>query len=199
MKKILKQIVIGPEKQFELLRQEVLKRVEFQNTLLTINTAFVAAFLGVGVKENYNLLLLVIPPFQLAFALMAKHNTYYMTKIDFYIQKRFKNEDSSILWETFDTLFTKRILNYQIVLNIGSYAFYFLYPVFPLLIGIDHNDDSSLQWTFIYIDAVIILLIFAVFFYFDWGRITHGLEEQINKRIAVESEIEDNPSLLEDL
>jgi|SRR5579863_963190 len=183
--KTLKSVNIDSNKEYESLRQEVLKRLEFQNTLLTINSIFVGTFFGLGLKENI-MFLFFIPIVECVFAFLAKHNTYYMTKIDFFIQKRFKNEDGSMLWQEFDVKFTPKVLWYQILLNLGSYAVFIVFGVVPLLVGMASDEPNELRSISICVDWICIGIIGLIFFYFDWNRINNSLDEQIKTIVSKE-------------
>lgn len=173
-------INIDPEKEYNLLRQEVLNRLNYEHTILNINWTIVAAFFGFGLSNRNYYLIELIPLFGLLFGLIRKHNTYYIAKIDFFLEKKYKTE-SFITWEKYDDLLGRRSLRYQKLLSLGLFCAYIFFPVVALIIGWVKIEGSKVQNTLLTVDIISILLTVFIFIFFDGFRIKNLLENEFQK------------------
>ena len=96
----LKPTNINAEKEYESLRQEILQLSGFQNSLINVMLTLMAAFLGFGVNSA-NMLLYLIPPFVLLFAIILRGYSYQKLKIGFYLKRKYEKNGSILAWETF--------------------------------------------------------------------------------------------------
>jgi len=179
-------IAINPEKEYEALRLEIIKRLEFQQSILNIKLTIVAAFFGFGLNNKNNLLILVIPPFVLLFAIIWKSNNYYRTKVSCYMDKKFETGDL-LSTATHNYWQRKGIKWSEGFLSLGVTGLYLILPSIALFIGIVNTDHSLVETVLLFIDCLSIVLIAFIFIFFNTVRMRRQFFAQLDALLAAKA------------
>ena len=87
--------------EYSALRDEILKRIEFQNNILNWTLVIAGSFVGFALQLNNAIILLLYPP--IAFGLSASwyQNNLRIRQLGAYIRKRIEARTSNTGWEQY--------------------------------------------------------------------------------------------------
>lgn len=161
---------INPEKEYDCLRQEILKRLEIQHTLLNIKLTTDAVFLGLGINSNSNLLLLLVPIFSLLFTIVWRNNTYYKARISAYIILNYQNNLTNGSWE-FDrhTVDKSHSFFHRAFMASGVFGLFIISPIIGLAIVISKESANSIEQILIIVDFFAIAAISVIYFKYNYS------------------------------
>lgn len=148
--------------EYNSLRAEILKRIEFRHRLNAIALTAAAAFLGVGLTEPT--VALVLPLLIALLALSWVHNDLRVGTIAEYIRTHIEVVLPDIQWET--RMHKTRVdgpgrrrWRRTVLAQAGVFA---LIQAVALLIGILGEDESRLTRILIRVDMAMIVVMFAI-------------------------------------
>ena len=89
--------------QYNTLREEILKRMEIENQLVTFTIIVFGTILGIGYQNKITSLILIYPMIALFVIILHIHSEYHVNQIAFYIKDRIESVvgEVNIGWETY--------------------------------------------------------------------------------------------------
>ena len=163
-------IKINPEKEYDTLRQEILKRVEMQNTLINLILTIVAVFLGLGLTNN--LISFLIPPIICLMSFIYKTQSLGIIKISNYLIERYEVNDNEN-WETYNKAksTTSRYKRKVFLLSLGPVGVFTFLSFISIVIGLFKFKSSNIEIFLLVLDIIIFFVTMFVFYFYSSDRI----------------------------
>ena len=165
-------VKINPEKEYDTLRQEILKRVEMQYTLVNLTLTFVAVFLGLGLENN--LIAFLVPPLVTLIALLYKTHSVMILRISNYMIERFESQiDSSVGWEAHNKIkATSPVFKRKnLIVNLGPLAIFTFLDIISISIGLFKFHSDKIQVFLLIVDGFSVIMTVVIFRVYSARRI----------------------------
>jgi hypothetical protein len=168
---------INPEKEYDSIREESLKLMEFQHKTLTTQLTFVGVFFGFGFGKDA-ILFLVVPPFVFLLSIVYKNYKYKRFRIAAFIKNKYESKDSPLSWETYIHIQSmgEKINVTKIFLKFGIMGLFLITSFLGLLLGILNNERSPTVIALVAIDCISIGCILLIFTIFNTKRMRKNIE-----------------------
>ena len=168
---------VNAEKEYDSIRDESLKLMEFQHKTLTAQLAFVGAFFGFGFGKDA-ILFLVVPPFVFLLGIVYQHYKYKRFRIAAFIKNKYESKDSPLSWETYihAQAMVQKVNIIRIFLKFGIMGLFLITSSLGLVLGVLKNECSPTVSVMVVIDCVSIACIIALFALFNTRRMRNNIE-----------------------
>ncbi|WP_073404862.1 hypothetical protein [Mucilaginibacter sp. OK098] len=178
-------LLISPEKEYDSIREESLKLMEFQHKTLTIQLTIVGVFFGFGFGKDA-ILFLVVPPFVLLLSIIYQNYKYKRFRIAAFIRNKYEFKDSSLSWETYihHQSMDKKINITKIFLKFGIMGLFLITSFLGLVIGIINNENSPNVIVLVIVDIISIVCIVLIFSIFNTKQMRRNIEIYNSKQIV---------------
>jgi len=168
---------INPEKEYDSIREESLKLMEFQHKTLTTQLTFAGVFFGFGFGKDA-ILFLVVPPFVFLLSIVYKNYKDKRFRIAAFIKNKYESKDSPLSWETYIHIQSMgpKINITKIFLKFGIMGLFLITSSLGLLMGILNNERSPTVVALVIIDCISIGCILLLFTMFNTRRMRKNIE-----------------------
>ncbi len=162
----MQKIRISADKEYDTLRQEILKRIEINYQIVNVLLSISAAFLGFGI--NNNLIALLLPPIILLLAVVWRQNLDVNGKISKYLSDRYEHDESGVIWETHirDLRTAQRKTLTGIFFTIGTPGVFMLLSLIAMTLGLINCKFALIEDALIIIDIICIIILSLIFLFY---------------------------------
>ena len=152
----------GLELEYNTLRSEILKRIEFRQQFISITLTLAGIFLGIGLTND--LVVLIYPPLAMFLALGWVQNDFRVRVAAQYIRERFETPETGLHYETYiqkEREKNKNLAEWRLLPI--SHSGIFLFTQF-MAVGIELSKSASfnfipLKWALLALDALAIIIV----------------------------------------
>lgn len=163
----IKKVQIAPDKEYDALRQEILKRLEMQNNHLNLMLTILTVLFSFGVS-NTNIAFL-IPPILCLLAFIWKGNNLMIIKLSTYIKNKFEGENFDLGWETYNEQTSAKLFskNKTFLFAAGPFGIFIFSSIIAIGIGISKYNHTSLDLLLLIISIISFILIVFIFILYN--------------------------------
>jgi hypothetical protein len=157
----------GLELEYQTLRDEILKRIDLRQQVVSIALTATAVFLGFGIENKNASLLFVYPPLAFFLAMAWAQNDISIKKLSGYIRDRIEESVLGLGWEKFiqenRTVVISKHLRFTMLSHGGVFLGSQILSVLVGVIVLDYRMYTN-NWILIVIDIIAIVGVTWVLF-----------------------------------
>lgn len=151
------------ETEYVSLREEMVKRIEGRQQIISITLTLAGAFLGIGWGSGGAVPILIYPSLAFLLALSWAQSEIRIFQIGEYIHQRLESSIPQLGWEKYwrEHQGQTRLFGLPIAL-VASAGIFLLTQIMAVVLGVLRFTGVFPEWIMLMVDVVIILLTFGV-------------------------------------
>jgi hypothetical protein len=145
--------------EYQTLRDDILKRIEFRYQLINLVLVVAGTFLTVGLQfDNSATILLVYPILALFLAAGWAHNGVVMVKIGRYIRDNIEPKLAGLNWQTFTEKSFPQLSSFSILGPISTSGLIFTSQLLALILAIIKFTGTLTEWGLLILSSLALLI-----------------------------------------
>ncbi len=175
---------INPSREYDALRQEIIKRIDIHFMIFNINLTISGVLLGIGISNN-SLIAMILPPLTLFLVVSMKNNTFSYLKVGEYLRNNYVLENNVMNWEQYNDKFesSKTVKIKRYLFGIGSLGIFITAPLIATAIGLIKYKATLLEKFLITFDILSIIAIILIFIFFSSRRISSMIKKERKRNL----------------